>query len=85
MEYYSTIKRNGVVQFAETSMGLEYRVKQSEGEKQILYNIAYMWNLEKERNILTDIENKFIVTKGKEGIGGEINQEFGINIYTLLI
>ena len=47
MEYYSTIKRNGVVQFAETSMGLEYRVKQSEGEKQILYNIAYMWNLEK--------------------------------------
>ena len=31
---------------------------------------------------LTDIENKLMVTKG--GSGGGINQEFGINRYTLL-
>ena len=38
MEYYSAIKRNEIVSFAETSMDLEllYRVK-SEREKQILY------------------------------------------------
>ena len=29
-----------------------------------------------------DIENKFMITKGKRG--WRINQEFGINIYTLL-
>ena len=27
VEYYSAIKRNGAVPFAETSMNLEYRVK----------------------------------------------------------
>ena len=34
-------------------------------------------------NRLTDIENKFMVTKGERGEGG-INQEFRINRYTLL-
>ena len=48
MEYYSAIKRNETVQFAKTWVDLEttHRVK-SEGEKQISYNTAYMWNLEK--------------------------------------
>ena len=31
----------------------------------------------------TDTENQLPVKKG-EGLGGEINQEFGINRYTLL-
>ena len=48
MEYYSAIKRNEIVSFAETSMDLEllYRVK-SEREKQISYVNACMWNVEK--------------------------------------
>ena len=54
-------------------------------EKQILYDITYMWNLKKmiqmnlqNRNRLTGIENKFLVTKGeREGI----IWEFGINRY----
>ena len=37
----------------------------------------------KNRNRPTDIENKFMATKG-EVRGQEINQEFGINIYTIL-
>ena len=45
MEYYSAIKRNEIVQFAETWMDLE--TSKSEREKQISYNIAYMWNLVK--------------------------------------
>ena len=35
------------------------------------------------RNRLTDIENKLMVTKGERG-GGGINEEFGIKRYTLL-
>ena len=51
----------------------------SEREKQISYNIAYMWNLEKwyrltylkSRNRDTDIENKCMDTKGERGgVGG---------------
>ena len=36
------------------------------------------------RNRLTVIENKLTVTKEERG-RGEINEEFGINIYTLLM
>ena len=54
----------------------------SDRERQILYDITYMWKLKKwykwtylqNRNRLTDIENKLIVTKGDSGErGGEIN------------
>ena len=49
----------------------------SDRERQISYDIAYMWNLKKwckwtyiqNRNRLTDIENKFMVTKGEGGEG----------------
>ena len=40
-------------------------------------------NLFTNRNRLTDIENKLMVTKGEMWRGG-INQELGIKIYTLL-
>ena len=50
-----------------------------------------MWNLNKgykrtylqNRNRVTDVENKLIVTKGEIG-GGGINWEMGTDIYTLL-
>ena len=59
-------------------------------ERQISYDIAYMWNLKQDRNELiykTEIDSQAQKTnlwlpKGKGG--GGINQEFGINIYTLL-
>ena len=46
-------------------------------ERQISYGITYMWHLKKwykttylqNRSRLTDIENKLMVTKGKEGEG----------------
>ena len=49
-----------------------------------------MWNLKKyvhltylkNRNGVTDVENKLMVTKGEKG--GGINWEIGIDIYTLL-
>ena len=59
-------------------------------ERQIPYAIAYMWTLKKgykwtylqNRNRVTDVENKLMVTRGKGG--GGINWEIGIDIYTLL-
>ena len=37
------------------------------------------------KNRLTELENRFMVTKGeKAGAGGGINWKFGINIHTLL-
>ena len=48
MEYYSAIKRNEIVSFAEMWMGLEPIIHSKlEGQKQVLYMNAYMWNLEK--------------------------------------
>ena len=43
-------------------------------ERQILYDIAYMWNFQKwykwiylqNRNRVTDVENKLMVTKGEK-------------------
>ena len=50
---------------------------QSGRERKISYDIIYMWNLKKwykgtylqNRNGLTDIENKLMVTKGEVGEG----------------
>ena len=49
MEYYLAIKRNEIGSFVETRMDLETIIQsevKSEGEKQISYINAYMWNLE---------------------------------------
>ena len=68
----------------------------SEREKQISYNIAYMWNLEKlyrrtylqRRNSDTDVENKCMDTKGGKlrwgGDGGLLNWAIGIDMYTVM-
>ena len=57
----------------------EYYTKWSkpDRERQISYDITYMWNLKKwykwaylqNRNRLKDIENKLMVTKGESGGG----------------
>ena len=48
-EYHSAIKRNEIVSFAEACIDLEMVIQNeiSQSEKQILYNITNMWNLEK--------------------------------------
>ena len=42
---------------------------------------VYKWVYLQNRNKITDVENKFIVTKGERG---GINWVIGIDIYTLL-
>ena len=47
MEYYSTIKKNEIMPLAATWMNLEIIIlsEVSQMEKDISYNITYMWNL----------------------------------------
>ena len=54
MEYYSTIKKNEILPFVATWMDLEgimlSEINKSDRERQILYNITYMWNLKNITN-----------------------------------
>ena len=48
VEYYTAIKMNKIMQFAGTSVELEILILsevKSERERQIPYDITYMWNL----------------------------------------
>ena len=47
MEYYSAIKKNEIMPFAETWMDLEIIMLSEVSQRQISYDIAYMWNLKK--------------------------------------
>ena len=55
MEYYSATKKNEIMPFAATWTNLEIimlnEVK-SERERQIPYDITYMWNLKYDKNEL---------------------------------
>ena len=55
MEYHSAIKKNEIMPFAATWMNLEIIILseiKSERERQIPYNITYMWNLKYDTNEL---------------------------------
>ena len=70
----------------------DYHTKwsKSDRKRQISHDITYMWSLKKwykwtylqNRNRLTDIENKLMVTKGERW--GGVNYKFRISRYTLL-
>ena len=52
MEYYSAIKKNEILPFATTWMGLEIIILSEVRERQISYDIAYIWNLKNVTNEL---------------------------------
>ena len=47
MEYYSAIKKNEIMPFAATWMDLEIIILSEVSQRQISYDIIYMWNLKK--------------------------------------
>ena len=50
-EYYSAIKKNETMPFAPTQMSLEMiTLNHSERERQIPYDVTYMWNLKYDTN-----------------------------------
>ena len=72
-EYYSAkpLKRNEIMPFAATWKDLKITILSKVRQRQVPYNITYMWNLKTQykstylhnRNELTDLENKLTVTK----------------------
>ena len=70
MEYYLAIKKNEIMPFAAKWMYLEIIILSEVSQTKtniIWYHLYDMWNLKKlqNRNRLTDIENKLMVTKGE--------------------
>ena len=73
MEYYSAIKKNEIMPSEATWMDLETIILKWSKRKTniILYHIYveskkwYKWTYLQNRNRLTDIENKFMVTNGE--------------------
>ena len=73
MEYYSAVKKNGIMPFAATKMEPDMIMlsEVSQTEKDISYDITHQWNpifKRIERNLFTKqkrlTENKFMATKG---------------------
>ena len=52
MEYDSAIKKNEIMPFAATWMDLEMITLSEVSQRQISYNITYMWNLKYDPNEL---------------------------------
>ena len=53
MEYYSAMKKNEIMPFAATWMDLEMiMLSEVRRERQIPYDITYMWNLKYDTNEL---------------------------------
>ena len=50
MEYYSAIKKNEILPFAATWMDLENIMLSEVSQRQILYDVTYMWNLKNNTN-----------------------------------
>ena len=79
VEYYSAIKKNKIFPFAATGMDLEIiilsEVSQTEKTNIMWYclyvesKIWHRWTYLQNRNRLTDIENKLMVTEGQGGEG----------------
>ena len=92
MEYYSAIKRNEIMPFAATWMQLEIIMQsKSERERQIPYDVTYIWNLKHgtdESIYKTEIDSQTQRTdlwlpRGRTG-GRGIDWEFGVGRCKLL-
>ena len=88
MKYYLAIKKNEIMPSEATWRDPEIIILSEISQRQVSYDIPYMWNLKKDTNKLiyktetdSQTEHKLMVTKGERG---EINWELGIYIYISL-
>ena len=71
-EYYSAMKKNDVMPFAETWMDLEIIIPSEVSQRQIPYDITYIWNLKTDANELmykTDSQKREQTYGYKKGKG----------------
>ena len=61
VEYYSAIKTNEIMPFAATWVDLEIIIVSEVSQRQISYDISYMWNLihMRQRNLLKKQTHRF--------------------------
>ena len=80
VEYYSAVKKNEILPFATMWIDLKDFMPTEISQRQMLYDIIYMWNLKKiqqtsecnkkkkgKRSRHTDTENKVVGLKGRRG------------------
>ena len=77
MEYYSAIKKKEIMPFAATWMDLETIMQSEVSERQTSYDITYMWNLKKKKDInelicRTEIESLTLKNLLPKGTGGGV-------------
>ena len=82
MGYYSAIKKevNNAICNNMDRPGDYQTLRQVTQERQISYDIIYMWNFKKWKKLVylqnrsrpVDLENKLMVTKGKRGVRGKL-------------
>ena len=93
MKYYSAVQKNEMMPFATTWMDPDIVIpsEASQRTRNIKWHSLYAeskskwykWTYLQNRNRLTDLENKLMVTRGK-GWGEGIVNEFGTDMSTLL-
>jgi len=75
MDYYSAIKKKEILPFATTWMDLENIMLSEIRQRQIPYDITYMWNLKKNKenkNEHINTENRLVVSTGREWKMGKL-------------
>ena len=91
LEYSSSIKKNEIMSLAATWMDLDTVILSEVRQRKtniVWYHLYveskkwYKWTYLQNRNRITDVENKLMVTKGEKG--GGINWEIGIDIHTTI-
>ena len=83
-EYYSAVKKNEMP-FAATWMDLTSVTPSEVRERQLSYDITYMWNLEKNytSELVYKTETDLQLPKGKPGRQGYVRSLGLINTHTL--
>ena len=66
MEYYSAIRKSEILPFAATWMDLEGIMLSKVRERQILYDITYIWNLKNSEYNKTSEYRLVSITKKKQ-------------------